>query len=927
MEKLEKEEKKRIAEEEKAEKARQAQVLKEEAERIKSLEKAQKEKEKEDKAREKAEKAAAAAAAAVDPEQAAAAAKIQSIVRAKEARNEVEVLKEGKKKNRPNVLGSFSFGGANDDAIKKSLEAATSAAAEAPVRNEIDKQESAAAPSETPAPAKKFTMFSTPAPAPAPTPAPAPVLAENDNAEAPLVSSKSSTPDENAGKKRGMFSSFSTKRSTTPEEKSTTTANDQSSKPSTPVVDSNKPSTPVVDSNKPSTPETSKPATPERKASMFGGFGMTRKSTPLETIPQAQDESMRSVDSLVGSKDIDRPPSSDGRPPSSDGRPKTSGDRPPSSDGRSNADSTQIKEMPNDTLTQTADQDRPSTSSSERPGTASTRPSTGSSLLRKFSSFSGLSNANVESPTKAPEAPIIEAVKENESNATIDRPSSAAAKMMRSFSSFNILGNNATPDRATTPNTKGTLSMLSGLGGKVMSTLSGSPSSPSAKKPKGKAFFSKPLPPVDVAVERIQRAARVRQAVKRVQKKREVKIKFQKRAGDWIRWAVISIQRIARARQGRKRFAAHKFAVETEITGKKRKLAGFVNRIVRGFLARKRVIKKLRDIEEEKRLAKFAKYQKGARRPKKQAATTEDDDDSNDAGVKKLLQSQKIEMDEKLKKIEDMHKALEEKEKAMQEAHRLAEERAAEMQRVLKQLEEREKAAAAEAEAQKAMMMMAAGPMGTGRSMTGRSMMASSGPRTPKSARQTGRGTARGSYSSRVPDAPPTARSARDGGGIPPDAPKMEYDGETWVHLWDPEEKAMYWYCERTQAAQWETPGEEDDAYSVGGMTDYSTDYSYESGGEYTDSEYGDTTEWQEFWDESAQAKYWYNYNTGEASWTRPTTRSMSRQESFMSTASTTSMPASALNPATSNDWIAYVDEATGQEYWYNAKTGETSWK
>jgi hypothetical protein len=97
LEKLEKEEKKRIAEEEKAEKARQAQILKEEAERIKSLEKAQKEKEKEDKAREKA--AAAAAAAAVDPEQANAAAKIQSIVRAKEARNEVESLKEGKKKN------------------------------------------------------------------------------------------------------------------------------------------------------------------------------------------------------------------------------------------------------------------------------------------------------------------------------------------------------------------------------------------------------------------------------------------------------------------------------------------------------------------------------------------------------------------------------------------------------------------------------------------------------------------------------------------------------------------------------------------------------------------------------------------------------------------------------------------------------------
>jgi hypothetical protein len=468
--------------------------------------------------------------------------------------------------------------------------------------------------------------------------------------------------------------------------------------------------------------------------------------------------------------------------------------------------------------------------------------------------------------------------------------------------------------------------MLTGIGGKMMSTISGSPSTPAGgKKPKGKAFFSKPLPPADVAIETIQRAVRIRQAIKRVKKKRDVRIKFQKRAGDWIRWAVISIQRIARARQGRKRFVAHKFAVETEIAGKKLKLAGFVNRIVRGFLARKRVLKRLREIEEEKRLAKFAQYQKGGRRPKKQAAQADADDDGDDASVKAMIKSQKKELDEKLKKIEDIHKALEEKEKAMQEAQRVAEERAAEMQRVLKQLEEREKAAAAEAEAQKAMMMMAAGPIGTGRSV-----MASSGPRTPKSARQSARASARGSYSSRIPDAPPTARSAREGGGIPPDAPKMEHDGETWVQLWDPDEKAMYWYCERTQAAQWETPGEED-TYSVGGMTDYSTDYSYESGGEYTDSEYGDATEWQEFWDESAQAKYWYNYNTGEASWTRPTTRSMSRPDSFMSTnsmsSSSSAMPASALNPATSNDWIAYVDEATGQEYWYNAKTGETSWK
>lgn len=64
--------------------------------------------------------------------------------------------------------------------------------------------------------------------------------------------------------------------------------------------------------------------------------------------------------------------------------------------------------------------------------------------------------------------------------------------------------------------------------------------------------------------------------------------------------------------------------------------------------------------------------------------------------------------------------------------------------------------------------------------------------------------------------------------GIPPDAPKVVHGGEAWVQLWDPDEKAAYWYCERTQEAQWNTPGMPEDEYydsgyeSGGAMTDYS---------------------------------------------------------------------------------------------------------
>lgn len=121
----------------------------------------------------------------------------------------------------------------------------------------------------------------------------------------------------------------------------------------------------------------------------------------------------------------------------------------------------------------------------------------------------------------------------------------------------------------------------------------------------------------------------------------------------------------------------------------------------------------------------------------------------------------------------------------------------------------------------------------------------------------------------------------------------MQHNGEEWVQLWDADEGAYYWYCERTQVAQWETPGEETDYYydqqqqqqylgevreedsgyeSGGAMTDYSTDhYDEYSRGDISDAEYAQGgegigygegsayPEWEEYYDEQAQANYWYN--------------------------------------------------------------------
>eukprot|EP01041_Mallomonas_annulata_P005871 gene5871-11861_t len=183
--------------------------------------------------------------------------------------------------------------------------------------------------------------------------------------------------------------------------------------------------------------------------------------------------------------------------------------------------------------------------------------------------------------------------------------------------------------------------------------------------------------------------------------------------------------------------------------------------------------------------------------------------------------------------------------------------------------------------------------------------------------------------------APPTGRTARDD-PIPQDAPRIVHEGALWVQLWDPAENSWYWYCQDTQVSQWEQPGAGDvdnipeQGYeSSDAMTDYSTDHDG-SEGNYTDSEFGDTASgWQEFWDEQAQAKYWYNYETGEATWTRPEELE-SNAGASVNTSDSISIPdvsAATTGVVTGgSEWVSYVDADTGQEYWYNSVTGETSW-
>lgn len=293
------------------------------------------------------------------------------------------------------------------------------------------------------------------------------------------------------------------------------------------------------------------------------------------------------------------------------------------------------------------------------------------------------------------------------------------------------------------------------------------------------------------------------------------------------------------------------------------------------------------------------------------------------------------EINEKLKLLEDIEQRIKESENNVRLEAQKAEER---MREQLHLLEEKTRKAEADRLARDELLKLAVGPV------TDRSPFVTFPNKSSESVPPTSRGI-KNAFST-INSAPPTGRSARME-PIPPNAPRLFYAGQEWVQLWDSEHQAPYWWCANTQKAQWEQPGientlsyqshaeEKEDAISdsgyesTSGMTDYSSDHDIS----YFRSEESDLDGWQEYWDEQAQAKYWYNNNTvssfkqisisfimfwqGEASWTLP--------DELQSRASLKTTQGS-IETSYGNGWTSYIDEQTGQMYWHNINTGEVRW-
>lgn len=268
------------------------------------------------------------------------------------------------------------------------------------------------------------------------------------------------------------------------------------------------------------------------------------------------------------------------------------------------------------------------------------------------------------------------------------------------------------------------------------------------------------------------------------------------------------------------------------------------------------------------------------------------------------------EIDARLQQLAELEQRIKDSEAKVQQQ---AQEASKKLEEQLQLLADQTKKAEAERLAQNELLQLAAGPIQSARRTPYGTITATNLQQRQQMATN---GTSSAMSTLMRTNGPPTGRSARSG-NYPPNAPRLSYNGQEWVQLWDYDENAYYWWCEASQTAQWEQPGmdaayyynqygyathgdaasmsyaatassaghmlgiaeEHSTAYnnnsnnnddvrsvahsesSIGGMTDISMD---QESVNCDDVDYAAAAAqgWHEYWDESAQAKYWYNDNT-----------------------------------------------------------------
>ncbi|CAJ1954685.1 unnamed protein product [Cylindrotheca closterium] len=160
-----------------------------------------------------------------------------------------------------------------------------------------------------------------------------------------------------------------------------------------------------------------------------------------------------------------------------------------------------------------------------------------------------------------------------------------------------------------------------------------------------------------------------------------------------------------------------------------------------------------------------------------------------------------------------------------------------------------------------------------------------------------------------------------------------------WIEAVDESSGKTYYYNTATQETSWEKPSSsvlEDESEAVeqeekaAEVTDEHDDLNAEVDAEEADEQQllGD---WVEAVDEQNGQTYYYNPVTQETSWEKPIVDSAEKAEAQeeipVESSEAEEVPEETDAGDAAGDWTEAVDESTGQTYYYNARTEETTWE
>jgi len=166
---------------------------------------------------------------------------------------------------------------------------------------------------------------------------------------------------------------------------------------------------------------------------------------------------------------------------------------------------------------------------------------------------------------------------------------------------------------------------------------------------------------------------------------------------------------------------------------------------------------------------------------------------------------------------------------------------------------------------------------------------------------------------------------------------KESHSDEVWTTHVDEESGATYWWNSETNVMTWNSPHDHQEHHHHEKDSEWEAFEDPESGAKYLVNKISGESKWQEendemttpkewsaYYDEETESCYWYNSITGEVSYNTPGFEDEEKKDAVV------------LKKEEENEekekeeegpeWTSYVDEETGETFYWNRITNETSW-